>query len=247
MTPGFLERVRQVKLAEIKALAGTHRSLAAKLQEPGLAVIAEIKRASPSRGVLREDLDPAEVARSYRDAGARAVSVLTDRTFFGAHPGDLEKARSSMDLPVLRKDFILDPRQVEETARMGADAMLLIVRLLNVDQLRELLQVASDHALETLVEVHDEDEIEQALHAGARIVGINSRDLDTFQVDLSRTLALCSRLPDGIIKVAESGIRDATDLQRVHDAGFDAALCGEALMRSANPGEGLRDLLGGKP
>ena len=152
-----------------------------------------------------------------------------------------------MDLPVLRKDFILDPRQVEETARLGADALLLIVRMLDAAQLRELMQVAGRFSLEALVEVHDEDEIEQALQAGAKIVGINSRDLDTFQVDLSRTLALCSRLPDGIIKVAESGIGDADDIRRVRDAGFDAALCGEALMRSTDPGEGLRDLLGAKP
>ncbi|MDH3626078.1 MAG: indole-3-glycerol phosphate synthase TrpC [Acidobacteriota bacterium] len=256
MTESFLDRIRRHKQAEIDSLrrrtvatqrvpAGARRSLRNALQGAGLSMIAEIKRASPSRGTLRPELDPATVARSYQGAGAAAVSVLTDASFFGARPDDLAAARAAIKTPVLRKDFILDPAQIEETVSMGADAVLLIVRMLDITLLRDLLQQATESGLETLVEVHDVDEVHTALHAGARIVGVNSRDLATFEVDLNTALSVRPSIPSDVVSVAESGIRNEDDLRRVCDAGFDAALCGEALMCSDDPGTGLRDLLTG--
>ena len=220
------------------------RPFAEALGRPGrLNVIAEHKRRSPSRGVIREDLSPAEVARAYAAAGAAALSVLTDAPFFGGELAHLGAARSATKLPVLRKDFTLDAWQIWEARAAGADAVLLIVAALGDAELRELLGEAQAVGVDALVEVHDRGELERALAVGARLVGVNNRDLRTLAVSLSTSLALAPAIPDDVVAVAESGIRSADDLRRLHDAGFDACLVGEQLMASPDPGEALRALL----
>jgi indole-3-glycerol phosphate synthase len=214
------------------------------LVRPGrLNVIAEHKRRSPSRGAIREDLAPADVARRYEAAGAAAISVLTDEPFFGGHLGHLVQARAAVALPVLRKDFVLDPWQVWEARVAGADALLLIVAALTDAELRSLLEVAREAGLDALVEVHDRSELDRALAAGSRIVGVNNRDLRTLAVSLETSLTLAPAIPDDVVAVAESGIRSSADLRRLRDAGFDAFLVGEHLMSAPDPGEALERLL----
>jgi indole-3-glycerol phosphate synthase len=208
-------------------------------------VIAEHKRRSPSRGAIREDLAPEDVARRYEGAGAIALSVLTDEPFFGGRLDHLVQARAATALPVLRKDFVLDPWQVWEARAAGADAVLLIVAALTDTELRGLLGVAREAGLDTLVEVHDRSELDRALAAGARIVGVNSRDLKTLAVSLQTALSLAPAIPDDVVAVAESGIRTSADLRRLGDAGFDAFLVGERLMAAPDPGEALRQLIAG--
>ena len=220
------------------------RPFAQALTRPGrLNVIAEHKRRSPSRGAIREDLAPADVARRYEAAGAAALSVLTDAPFFGGQLSHLGEARAATRLPVLRKDFILDPWQIWEARAAGADAVLLIVAALGDNELRELLGEAHAVGADTLVEVHDRAELERALAAGARLVGVNNRDLRTLAVSLETSLALAAAIPDDVVAVAESGIKSGVDLTRLRDAGFDACLVGEHLMASPDPGEALRELL----
>jgi indole-3-glycerol phosphate synthase len=206
-------------------------------------VIAEHKRRSPSRGAIREDLLPADVARRYEAAGAAALSVLTDELFFGGRLAHLEEARAATALPVLRKDFVLDPWQVWEARAAGADAVLLIVAALADAHLSALLAVTREAGLDALVEVHDRGELDRALAAGSRIVGVNSRDLRTLAVSLDTALALAPAIPDGVVAVAESGIRTGADVRRLRDAGFDAFLVGEHLMKAPDPGEALKRLL----
>jgi indole-3-glycerol phosphate synthase len=206
-------------------------------------VIAEHKRRSPSRGAIREDLVPADVARGYERAGAAAISVLTDEPFFGGRVDHLVQARAAVALPVLRKDFVLDPWQVWEARAAGADAVLLIVAALTDAELRSLLEVAREAGLDALVEVHDRGELDRALAAGARIVGVNNRDLRTLAVSLDTAVALAPAIPDDVVAVAESGIRTGTHLRRLRDAGFDAFLVGEHLMAAPDPGEALERLL----
>ena len=214
------------------------------LVRPGrVNVIAEHKRRSPSRGAIREDLVPADVARGYEKAGAAAISVLTDEPFFGGRMTHLEEVRRATALPVLRKDFVLDPWQVWEARAGGADAVLLIVAGLTAPELRSLLDVAGEAGLEVLVEVHDRSELDRALAAGSRIVGVNNRDLKTLAVSLQTALSLAPFIPDDIVAVAESGIRSSADLVRLRDAGFDAFLVGERLMAAPDPGEALKQLL----
>lgn len=208
----------------------------------GLAVIAEIKRASPSRGPLRPDLDPACLAREYEAAGADAVSVLTDADFFKGSLDDLGTARKACSLPVLRKDFIIDPSQVWEARAAGADAVLLIVAALSDDEMRGLHDLAVSLGMDVLVEVHSAEEARRALKAGARLVGINNRDLTTFQVDLGTTEKVAPLL-DGVVVVSESGIQDAEALERVARAGAKAVLVGEALVTAASPGAKLAELV----
>jgi indole-3-glycerol phosphate synthase len=208
-------------------------------------VIAEHKRRSPSRGAIREDLLPAAVARRYEAAGAAALSVLTDEAFFGGRLAHLEEARAASRLPVLRKDFVLDPWQVWEARAAGADAVLLIVAALTDAELGELLSVAREAGMDALVEVHDRGELDRALAAGARIVGVNNRDLKTLAVSLDTALALAPAIPDDVVAVAESGIRTGVDLVRLRDAGFDAFLVGEHLMSAPDPGQALRELVAG--
>jgi indole-3-glycerol phosphate synthase len=230
------------------------RPFAAALARPGtISVIAEHKRRSPSRGAIREDLAPADVARRYEAAGAAALSVLTDEPFFGGQLGHLAEARSATRLPVLRKDFILDPWQVWEARAAGADAVLLIVAALEDAKLRALLAEARALGMDALVEVHDRGELGRALLAGARLVGVNNRNLRTLAVLLETSLDLAPAIPDDVAAVTESGIRSGSDLRRLRDAGFDACLVGEHLMAARDPGAALRDLLadldepGGRP
>jgi indole-3-glycerol phosphate synthase len=206
-----------------------------------VAVIAEVKRRSPSAGGIREGVSAAAAAQLYAGAGAAAVSVLTDGEHFGGSLGDLQAARVAA-VPLLRKDFVIDAVQVHEARVAGASAVLLIVRILDDAALRELHGEALRVGLDVLVEVHDEAEVERAAAAGARIIGINNRDLATFTTDLDTTLRLAPRVPAGCVVVAESAIREAADVARVAAAGADAVLVGEALMRAADPAGALRSL-----
>lgn len=214
------------------ALAGTD----------GVAVIAEIKRASPSRGPLAPDLDAATMARHYQAGGASALSVLTDREFFSGSLEDLQAAREATMLPVLRKDFTIGPADVLDARLMGADAVLLIAVALDENELRELHQLALTVGLDALVEVHDEAEAERALSVGASVIGVNQRDLVTFQVDHERAERVARVLPDSVVKVAESGIGGPEDVRRLAGAGFDAVLVGESLVVSPDPGAGVAAL-----
>lgn len=208
----------------------------------GLAVIAEIKRASPSRGPLAPDLDPATLARAYQDGGASAVSVLTDREFFSGSVEDLQAARAAITLPILRKDFTLGPADVLDARLMGADAVLLIAAALSPDELGRLHTLAEAVGLDALVEVHDEKEAERALTAGALLIGVNQRDLTSFRVDPERAERVAQVLPDTVVKVAESGIGGPEDARRLAGAGFDAVLVGESLVTSPDPGAGVTAL-----
>jgi indole-3-glycerol phosphate synthase/phosphoribosylanthranilate isomerase len=220
------------------------RSLTIALTRPGrVNVIAEFKRRSPSRGLIREDLHPVGVAQSYEVAGAAALSVLTEEQFFGGTLGDLREAHAATLLPTLRKDFVVEPYQVWEAWQAGADAVLLIVAALPGRELGRLLQTADEAGIEALVEVHDEAELDRALRAGARLVGVNNRDLRTMKVDLGTSLALAERIPDEVVAVAESGLRTGADIRRLRDVGFDAFLVGEHLMLAADPGQALEELI----
>jgi indole-3-glycerol phosphate synthase len=220
------------------------RDFAAALRRPGIAAIAEIKRRSPSKGPLREELDVAAIARGYVQSGAAAISVLTDREFFGGSEADLRLAKAAVDVPVLRKDFTIDPYQIYEARQMGADAILLIARILSEAQLREYARLAHQLGLTALVEVHDEEELTRAVDCQARIVGVNSRNLDTFEVSLDTALRLKKEIPDDCVTVAESGIRTPGDVRRLEAAGYDAILVGEVLMCAPDPGCKLAELLG---
>jgi indole-3-glycerol phosphate synthase len=220
------------------------RPFAAALARPGrVNVIAEHKRRSPSRGAIREDLAPADVARAYETNGASAISVLTDEPFFGGRMEHLVEARAACSLPVLRKDFVVDPWQVWEARAAGADAVLLIAAALGDGELRDLLGVAGEAGMGALVEVHDRSELDRALAAGSRLVGVNSRDLRTLAVSLDTALVLAPVIPDDVVAVAESGIRSGADVRRLREAGFDAFLVGEHLMAAPAPGEALSRLL----
>jgi indole-3-glycerol phosphate synthase len=215
-------------------------------REPGqpIRAIAEIKRASPSAGPIRPGADAVEVALEYQRAGASAISVLTDESFFDGRIEDLDRVRDAVRLPLLRKDFLIDPDQVLESRVAGADAVLLIVAALPGDQLGELLAAASECGLDALVEVHDQREAERAIDAGAGMVGINHRNLSTFEMDMELTARLAPSCPPGTVLVAESGIRTAKDVTAMADAGAHAILVGESLMRAASPGAALAELLG---
>ena len=218
------------------------RPFAAALARSGLSVIAEVKRRSPSKGDIAPDLDPAGLSRAYADGGAAAISVLTDERFFGGSVEDLVAAREASGLPVLRKDFLLSANDVCDARVAGADAVLLIVSALSSAELRELLQLAEEVGLACLVEAHHEEEVETALAAGARVVGINQRDLRDFSVDPHRAARLVKLIPDDVLKVAESGIATGDDAARASDAGYDAVLVGEHLVRSADPAAAIREL-----
>jgi len=226
-------RPRRDELHRAALLRNDFRGFAAALQRgPGkLALIAEIKKASPSAGVIVESFDPLLVARNYAAAGADAISVLTDEQFFQGHLDYLELIRDSVPQPLLRKDFILDELQIMEAAAAGADAILLIVAALEQEQLVALLEAAALYQLDALVEVHTLAELDRALETDARIIGINNRNLATFEVDLAVTATLSEEVPQEIVLVSESGIRTAADLARIKACGVDAVLIGEALMR----------------
>ena len=235
-------------IAPLEAAAAARpmaRSLARALRQPGrITCIAEFKRRSPSAGWIAEGADPARVARAYAAGGAQALSVLTDGPFFGGGLPDLDVARAACHLPVLRKDFIVDRYQLVEARAAGADAILLIVGALSDTELAALLADAGDLGLEALVEAHDADEARRAVAAGAVTVGINNRDLRSFTVDRELACRLRSQVPADRIVVAESGIRDSADVARLRDAGIDAMLVGETLMRAPDPATALRALVG---
>lgn len=207
-------------------------------------MIAEIKRASPSRGVLRESFDAAEIARSYEAGGAACLSVLTDREFFQGNPEHLQAARGACALPVLRKDFIFDPYQVHEARAMGADCILLIAACLSVEEMQRLEAHAEALGMAVLVEVHDAAELDAALNLRTPLLGINNRDLRTFETRLESTLSLLPKVPEDRIVVTESGILAPADVARLRAAGVNAFLVGEAFMRAADPGDRLRALFG---
>jgi indole-3-glycerol phosphate synthase len=225
---------------------GGRRNFATAIARPGsVNVIAEFKRRSPSKGALRLDLHPVLVAQAYEIAGAAALSILTEEEYFGGSLDDLQQARSATLLPSLRKDFIVDPYQIWESWIAGADAILLIVAALSDTELKTLLAAATETGLDALVEVHDEQEVRRALDAGARLVGVNNRDLKTLQVSLEVSHRLVGSIPDDTVAVAESGIATGEDIRRLRGAGFDAFLVGEHLMLAPDPGAALERLLGG--
>jgi len=207
------------------------------------AIIAEIKKASPSKGLLARDFDPVRLAREYAAGGAAALSVLTDEAFFQGSLADLAAARGVCGLPVLRKDFTLDINHVTEAAAGGADAILLIAAILEIGEIRDLAAAAAAYGMAALVEVHDEQDLAKAIDASAEIVGVNNRDLATFDVTLETSLRLAQRIPAGVLKVSESGISSARDIERLRGAGYQAFLVGEHLMKSADPAAALRELL----
>jgi indole-3-glycerol phosphate synthase len=223
------------------------RALYAALRRPAgssLRAVAEIKKASPSAGLLRADFDVAGLARRYAAGGAAALSVLTDGPFFQGHLAHLGTARAAVSLPLLRKDFLLEAYQLWEGRVAGADAALLIARAVPPDDLKRLLDAAAEAGLQALVEVHDEAEVERAVGAGAPCIGINNRDLHTFQTSLETTLRLRPRIPPDRLVVSESGLQTPQDVRRVAAAGVDAILVGEALLRAPDPGARLGELLG---
>lgn len=232
-------------LAELDAAAraaGPVRGLERALYRPHGApvrVIAEIKRASPSAGPIRAGADPAAVARDYARGGASALSVLTDRQFFDGELDFLARARGAVELPLLRKDFVIDAYQVAEARAAGADGVLLIVAALAASALAELIAAARDYQLDPLVEVHDLAEVETALAAGASLLGVNHRDLRTFTMDMTLTAQISPRVPPGVVLVGESGIRTSDDVLALGRAGAHAVLVGEQLMRAASPGDAL--------
>jgi indole-3-glycerol phosphate synthase len=208
------------------------------------SIIAEVKRSSPSKGRIREEFDPVQIATLYRDNGARAVSVLTDEAFFEGKGAYLSGMKKSIDLPLLRKDFIIDSYQIYETRFLGGDALLLIASLLEERQLREYIELSATLGLASLVEVHTKEELDKALAAGAEIIGVNNRDLKTFSTDIKTTLELAPLVPDDRIVVTESGINSRADIEQLMEAGIHCFLIGEALMRAEDIGGKLRELLG---
>ena len=263
----ILEKIVEQKKVEIAALPkrpalaenlrwavkthGERRDFATQLRYPRhgqMALIAEVKKASPSAGLIRADFDAVRIAQDYEAAGASCISVLTDEQFFQGSLDYLREIRKAVHLPLLRKDFIIDPSQILQSIEWGADAILLIVSILTDAELKLFLSLATEAGLDVLVEVHDDVELDRALDAGAVIIGINNRDLRTFQVDLATSERLIARAlerhPKGKIFVAESGIHTAADMQRLARAGAQAVLVGESLMRQDSPGEKIRELLG---
>ena len=258
--PSILKRILETKAEEVAVRSSRYNlgaiSAMARDQAPargfanrvttltanGPAVIAEVKKASPSAGVIREDFRPADIAASYERAGAACLSVLTDEQYFQGCDDYMVGARQACSLPVLRKDFMVDPWQIHESRAIGADCILLIVAALQRDQLQELDGLAGEMGLDVLVEVHDERELEDALSTGARLVGVNNRDLHTFTTDLGTSERLRPMLPPDLTMVTESGIHTLEDVRRMQAAQINAFLVGEAFMRSADPGEALQKL-----
>jgi indole-3-glycerol phosphate synthase len=223
-------------------LAG-RRDFRAALAARAPAIIAEIKKASPSKGVLSHIFDPLRIARAYHAGGAAALSVLTDETFFQGKLADLQTARDAVPLPVLRKDFTIAASQILEAAAHGADAILLIAAILTTQQIRDFRGMAASLRLSALVEVHNRRELDSAIEAGADLIGVNNRNLATFEVSLDTSLALAEHIPPGAILVSESGIHDAADIVRLRAAGYHAFLVGEHLMKSGDPAAALRKLV----
>jgi indole-3-glycerol phosphate synthase len=234
-------------LAQLEVAIGTLlpvRDFRGAIDNARCSIIAEVKRSSPSKGRIREEFDPVQIATLYRDNGARAVSVLTDEAFFEGNGAYLSGIRRSIGLPLLRKDFIIDPYQIYETRLLGGDALLLIAGLLDPGQLQEYVKLSTTLGLASLVEVHTKEELDKALAAGAEIIGVNNRDLKTFSTDIKTTLELAPLVPSDRTVVSESGINRREDIEQLMEAGIHCFLIGEALMRAEDIGGKLRELLG---
>jgi len=256
--PDILARIVETKLGEIAELRGRTRELrdraegastprdfeGALSRSDTVALIAEVKRRSPGAGEIRPGLDPVALAREYERGGASALSILTDREYFGGSLDDLTSVREGVSIPLLRKDFTLAPEQVWEARGGGADAILLIVRILEDGPLQELRHLAEELGMTALVEVHDRQEMERALTSGAKVIGVNNRDLRTFTTRLETTLDLLAGVPDSVALVSESGIRSQGDVEGLGAAGIDAILVGESLLREVEPGAKARELSG---
>ena len=255
---GILAEIVEQKRAEVAALRArapqlerdayarlsSPRPFQAALERRAPAVIAEIKKASPSKGLLQADFQPASLASAYEAGGAACISVLTDTPYFQGSLADLKSARDACRIPVLRKDFTIDPLQIFESASIGADAILLIAAILSTSELIRLRELASSLGLAALVEVHDQEELRKAIDSGAQIIGVNNRNLQTFEVSLNVSLRLSELLPENTIRVSESGIFRRTDIDLLLGVGFQAFLVGESLMRANDPAAALRDLIG---
>ena len=242
------ERRRRADLGALERAAATHTPRGfldqlRRVSQDGIAIIAELKKASPSKGLIRADFTPSALGRELEQAGAAALSVLTDEPFFWGSLAYLREASSSTSLPCLRKDFIVDEFQIVEARANCADAVLLIVAALTQAELVSLARSAGSHQLDVLCEAHDAEELERALDAGCQLIGINSRDLRTFEVTLETALKLAEKIPPGCFRVAESGIHSGSDLARLRAAGYDAFLVGESLMKAKRPGVALMNLL----
>jgi indole-3-glycerol phosphate synthase len=257
----ILDRIVEVKKEEVALLARTYDQSKVDAEIAGLAptrgfaaaltgtkeligLIAEVKKASPSKGLIRTNFDPVAIAQTYANAGASCISVLTDRDFFQGHPSFLRNIRTVVDIPLLRKDFIIDEKQVYEARVLGADCILLITAILSTEQLKEYSEIARRIGLDVLVEVHDDKELVRALDAGAPLLGINNRDLRDFSVDLGTTARLAQMVPEGTVLVSESGIVTHGDVQTVKQAGAHAILVGETLMRDPQITPAIDLLLG---
>jgi indole-3-glycerol phosphate synthase len=254
---GILSEIVVHKRSEVEALlrdndhleerasnrVGQRRPFAQALRQRQPAVIAEVKKASPSKGLLQPNFDPASIARSYQAGGAACISVLTDSRYFQGSLGDLAAARSAVALPVLRKDFTIHPVQIYEAAAHGADSILLIAAVLSVPELRSFRELASALGLAALVEVHNESELADAVESGADIIGVNNRNLETFEVSLETSLRLSELMPSNVTRVSESGITTRADLDLLRGAGFHAFLIGESLMKAGDAVESLRNLV----
>lgn len=243
------ERQQRSPLAEVRERAasadpvrGFAQALSSRIEQRRPAVIAEVKKASPSKGVIREDFEPVEIARAYEQAGAACLSVLTDERFFQGHDDFLVAARAATALPVLRKDFVVDTYQISEARALGADCVLLIVAALDIMQLTVLSDAARNEGLDVLIEVHNADELAAALSLQPSLVGINNRDLKTFETSLDTTEALLTAVPDGVHVITESGIHSRDDVERMQRVGVYGFLVGEAFMRAVDPGDALQSL-----
>jgi indole-3-glycerol phosphate synthase len=234
----------KARIADLPPVRGFEKSLRTRSEAGGTAVIAEVKKGSPSKGVIRPDFDPTAIAGIYQANGATCLSVLTDEHFFLGHLDYLVRIRTSVSLPLLRKDFIFDEYQIWEARASGADAVLLIAAMLDLSMLRDFIAAARGLSLDVLLEVHDEKELETALETDCGLIGINNRNLRTFVTDLGTTERLCTRIPSDRFVVAESGINTRMDVSRLHAAGAGAFLIGESLMRETDIGKKLRELLG---
>lgn len=247
-------RRKEKEVADLRARAGVlerqaherrfpPRDFMAALRGKQPAIIAEIKKASPSRGILQPDFHPAFLAHAYEEGGAACLSVLTDHEYFQGSLRDLEAARAAVTLPVLRKDFVIDPVQIFEAAAHGADCILLIAAILDSGAMRRLREVAADAGLAALVEVHDQDELQMAIDSGAEMIGVNNRNLQTFEVTVDTSLRLSYLMPADVIRISESGIHTRADIDLLSGAGYQAFLIGELLMRSADAAAALKTLV----
>jgi indole-3-glycerol phosphate synthase len=238
------ERPLSELLSVIQGLPAPRLFFEDLIHEKAVAIIAEIKRASPSAGILRQDFDPVSIAKTYKKNGARAISILTEEKYFNGKLSYLNQVRKEVNLPLLRKDFVLDPYQVVEARAAGADAVLLILSILSKEQGFELVVTTREFKLDLLVEVHTAEELQRALSYGCRVIGINNRNLTTFEVDLNTTERLFSAIPKEVVVISESGIKQKQDVEKLGQLGVDAVLIGETLMRQKDVGAALRQFSG---